>query len=649
MNIDFQNVQGGMRKSFLLLIIFLVALPAAAEWTRASVFGADVRSLVIAPDDPDRMFLGTSHGEVYSTSDGGRSWINPRGSLPFPGYVVDNLLIDSEGRLWMSGWGVWGGGVVAYSEDGAVNWTRRDAGIEEVSIRAVAVSPNDSNLLVAGGLTGVWKSTDRGLNWRKISSRENVESLAIDPRSDDTIFVGTWRQAWRTDDGGKSWKHIAEGMVLDTDVFSIDIDPRNPDDIWLSTCGWVYNSTDRGDKWTRYKEGFENRRIHTTARDVENPGCIYAGSVAGLYRTLDSGKSWERISDDRMVINTLTIHPDRPERIVVGTEGDGVYISYDRGETYERRSEGLYNVRIGSVVVDPDRKGTIYAVVRFAGSSAGIYRSNDGGERWSRLNETPLPEILSLIVRSGSGNRFVAGTERGFFYSSDGSDWFRAEPATLPVRVEKILEYSSERLFAATSDGVFTSRDAGSSWYRLGQPDARILDLVVARHAGSPALFALTGDSLVRFTQQGWKKIEGAPGGVRLLAVGSGESRKFIVAGSRTTRSGQIDHLDRWKDVEISVPQDGAIHSVAGARKLVFFASDGSRHLLMAKSGESFAPTGLSLKPGEITFVAAEPSDPERLYVGTTGQGLLVFDPRKKGAGGQRLVSAGSSEEPGTK
>ncbi|MBW3671388.1 MAG: hypothetical protein KY432_06915 [Acidobacteria bacterium] len=637
-----------MRNSFLLLIVLLGALPATAEWSRAQLFGADVRSLVIAPDDADRMFLGTSHGEVYSTTDGGRSWINPRGSLPFPGYVVDNLLIDETGRLWMSGWGVWGGGVVAYSEDGGITWTRRDSGIEEVSIRAVAVSPNDPDLLVAGGLTGVWKSTDRGLSWRKISSRENVESLAIDPRSDDTIFIGTWRQAWRTDDGGKRWKHIAEGMVLDTDDFSIDIDPKNPDDIWLSTSGCDYNTRDRGENWTRYKEGFENRRIHTTARDVENPGCVYAGSVAGLYRTLDSGKSWARISDDRLVINTISIHPDRPERIVLGTEGDGVYISYDRGETYERRSDGLYNVRIGSVVTDPDRKGTIYAVVRFAGSSAGIYRSTDGGERWSRLNETPLPEILSLVVRSGGGNKFVAGTERGFFYSSDGSQWFRAEPTTLPSRVEKILEYSSERLFAATSDGVFTSRDAGSSWYRLGQPDARVMDLAVARHEGSPALFALTSNTLVRFTQQGWKEIEGAPGGVRLLAVGSGQARKFLVAGSRSTRSGQIDHLDRWKNVEISVPEDGSVHAVEGARKLVFFASDGSRHLLMAENGQPFAPTGLSLKPGEITFVAAERSDPEKLYVGTTGQGLLVFDPRP-GASSQRLVSSGSSEESGTK
>ena len=638
-----------MRKSFLLLILLIVTVPLAAQWNRADLFGADVRSLVIDPADADRMFLGTSHGEVYATTDGAMNWVNPRGSIPFPGYVVDNLVIDADRRLWMSGWGVWGGGVVAYSDDGGKTWVRRDGGIDDVSIRALAISPSDSSFLVAGGLTGVWKSNDGGKRWQKISSRENVESLAIDPRSDDTIYVGTWRQAWRTDDGGKSWKHIAEGMVLDTDVFSIDIDPKNPDDVWLSTCGWVYNSQNRGDQWTRYKDGFENRRIHTTARDVENPSCVYAGSVAGLYRTLDRGKSWTRVSDDRLVINTISIHPDEPDRIVLGTEGDGVYISYDRGETYARRSKGLYNLRIGSVITDPERRGTVYAVVRYTGTSAGIYRSTDQGANWTRMNETPLPEVLSLIVHTAGESRFVAGTEQGFFYSSDGVAWTRAEPTTLPVRVEKILEYNSQRLFAATSDGVFTSRDAGQSWYRLGQPDARILDLTVARHEGSPALYALTATSMVRFTQNGWKKIEGSPGGVRLMAVGSGATAKFLVAGSRDTKTGQIDALDRWKELEVGIPADASVHSVQGGGRLVFFASDGSRHLLMAGSGEPFAPTGLSLEAGDITFVAADRANPERLYVGTSGHGLLVFDPRAGGSLDQRIVSAGSSDDAGTK
>ena len=638
-----------MRKTFLLIISLVLTVSAAAEWSRADLFGADVRSLVIDPKDPDRMFLGTSHGEVYTTDDGGHRWSNPRGSIPFPGYVVDNLIISRDGTLWMSAWGLWGGGVIATSDDGGRTWIRRDAEIREVSIRALAISASDPGFMVAGGLTGVWRTDDGGQHWSKISSQENVESLAIDPRTNDTIFVGTWRQAWRTDDGGDTWKHIAEGMVLDTDVFSIDINPEDPDDIWLSTCGWVYNSKNRGDLWTRYRDGFENRRVHVTARDVENPSCVYAGSVAGLYRTLDSGKSWSRISDDGFVINTLDIHPDRPNRIVIGTEGDGVYISEDRGQTYERRSDGLHNLRIGALATDPVAKDRVYAVVRLAGSSSGIYASSDRGRSWRRLNQTPLPEILSLVVRSGEGPRFVAGSERGFFYSADGQDWTRSEPSTLPIRVEKILLYNDSRLFAATSDGVFTSKDGGISWYRLGEPDSRVLDLTVARYKGSPALFALTNQSLARFTQGGWTKIEGAPGGVRILVVGRGVDQKFLISGSRTTQTGQIDALDRWREVKLGIPEEATIHLVGGTGSLLFFSSDGARHLMMAKSGETFEPTGLSLQAAEVTHVAADPHDSDRLYLGTSGSGLLLFDAASGRAADQRLVSRDPIKSDGTK
>lgn len=605
--------------------------------------------MVIDPADPDRIFLGTSRGEIYTTVNGGLEWSNPRGSVPFPGYVVDELIIDARGRLWMSGWGLWGGGVVAFSEDGGVTWSRRDSGIEGVSIRALAVSAVDPQILVAGGLDGVWRSTDAGKTWTKISSQENVESLAIDPRTSDTIFVGTWRQAWRSEDGGRTWQHIAEGMVLDTDVFDINIDPENPDDIWLSTCGWVYHSKDRGGVWTRFRDGFENRRIHATARDVEHPDRVYAGSVAGLYRSVDGGENWERISDDRLVINTIAIHPSRPDRIVLGTEGDGVYVSTDRGESFERRSRGLHDIRIGTVTTDPRTEGLVYAVLRLAGSASGIYVSRDRGANWERFNQTPLPEILSLEIGTGNGPRFVAGTEQGFFHSLDGVEWVRSEPSTISMRVEKIQRNGRHRLFAATSEGVFTSKDGGVSWYRIGEPDARVRDLGIARHDGETALYALTSESLVRLDSGGWTAIDGSPGGVRFLVVGRGAEQAFVIAGTKATKTGRIDRSDRWIEVESGVPDDASIHVVDGPKTILFFASDGARHLSWARNGEAFEPTGLSLRAADVTRVAADPRSPDRLYVGTTSAGLLVFDPSRDSAQGQRVGSVEPVASTGTK
>src|SRR5215218_1471499 len=92
-------VRKAMRKS-LILLMMLVALPLAAQWRRANLYGADVRALVIDPARPDTLYVGTSGGEVYVSTDAARTWRNPRGGVPFPGYVVDNLVIDRTGRLW---------------------------------------------------------------------------------------------------------------------------------------------------------------------------------------------------------------------------------------------------------------------------------------------------------------------------------------------------------------------------------------------------------------------------------------------------------------------------------------------------------------------------------------------------------------------
>ncbi|MFZ2490931.1 MAG: YCF48-related protein [Thermoanaerobaculia bacterium] len=621
-----------MRKLLISLVVLLLATPLAAQWRRAGLYGADVRALIADPADPNVLYLGTSGGEIYVSRDGAKSWTTPRNGVPFPGFVVDNLLLDGRGRLWAASWGLWGGGVIAVSEDGGRTWRRRDAGLEDFSVRAIAVDANDPNVVLVGGLTGVYRSTDGGEEWKKISEQVNVESLAIDPRDAKRIFVGTWRQGWRSDDGGATWKHVANGMVLDTDMFSITFNEKNPDNMWVATCGWVYSTQDRGDLWTRHRDGFNNRRIHDVKIDPKDEKVVYAGSVAGLYRSEDAGKSWAVISDEGLVINSIVLHPKRPDRIVLAVEGDGVYLSSDRGKTFARSSFGLQNLRITTIVADPLREKRVYASVVFGGAASGIYASDDAGMTWEKKSTTALPEVLTLDIapESGAEPRFIAGTDKGFFWSTDAKNWTQAEPSGFPIRVDRVLRFNRTRLFAATVEGVFTSRDAGRSWYRLGGVDGRAVDIAVGQIGGGKALFALTGKGLTAYDGTRWIDVKNAPPKGRTIAIRTdGQQQSVFIAGSEGVNAGRVDGDGRWKKAEAPDALYASVHaSSRGTDQMLFLASRSQREILVGTGLDAWQELVLPTMHTEVTSVAADPFAPSRYYVGTLGEGVFVFEGR---------------------
>jgi photosystem II stability/assembly factor-like uncharacterized protein len=620
-----------MRKVLYLLAIGIMATTASAQWRRAGLYGADVRALIADPAAPDTLYLGTSGGEVYVSRDGAKSWINPRYGVPFPNYIVDNLVLDREGNLWAACWGLWGGGVIAVSGDGGRTWARRDAGLEDFSVRAIAVDPNDANVVVAGGLTGVYRSFDAGRTWAQISDQTNVESLAIDPRSHDRIFVGTWRQGWRTEDGGQSWKQIADGMVLDTDMFSITIDPKRPDNVWVATCGWVYNSENGGDKWTRYRDGFNNRRIHAVNIDPCDDNTIYAGSVAGLYRTEDKGKSWYAMSDEGLVINSIVLHPQRPERIVLGIEGDGVYVSNDRGQTFQRTSDGLHNLRITTVAPDPFTKDRVYAAVVFGGAASGIYRSDDAGKTWAKASHTALPEVLSLTIatEADADVKFLAGTEKGIFWSNDAEEWTQAEPSSFPIRFDKVVRFNRTRSFAATAEGVFTTRDAGKTWYRLAGAKNRAVDIAIGTLDGNKALYALTAVGLEVFDGTNWSAVTDAPVRGRTLAIRNMSGAELVfIAGAQGVKAGVINATRAWEPADAPDAQFATVHG--GSRtsgQMLFLTSREQREILVGEpiDGEWHQLT-LPSSNTEVASVVPDPFTRDRYYVGTLGDGVFVYE-----------------------
>ncbi len=440
------------------LLVLLAALAAAsrepagalATFRPAPLYGGDVRSLVFDPAEPLRAFAGTSAGHLYRTDDGGESWRNAGVEAPFPGWVVGTLRFDPNRpeRLWAGLWGIWGGGAVAFSDDRGVTWTRRDQGLPPGDqVYALALVPGTADRLFVGTRTGVFASDDAGGNWRCVSAGEpelvHVSSLHVDSTDPRTVVAGTWRRAFRSDDGGATWRGVFEGMVLDTEVFSLTPVPGRPGELWASTCGWVYRGERLGGVWSRTTAGFEERR--TPSFDVLSPERLLAGTVAGLHRSIDGGASFRRVGPKDLAVLAIAHHPSDPDRVLIGTEGAGVWLSKDGGATLAPRLVATVNVRVSALAAAGD---TVFAALAHAGPLSGLYRSPDDGASFEP-QPARLPTVVDLVDH---GAALYAATEAGLFERA-GSEWRRvAELGT--GRVEQ-LAGDGERLYARTRDTVW--------------------------------------------------------------------------------------------------------------------------------------------------------------------------------------------------
>jgi len=439
----------------LLLLTLTVTLPAfAQDWQTLPIWGADVRSLAVHPEDPDVVLAGTSAGLLYLSQNGGKTWRDAGAHLPFPGWVVGALRFDPNrtSRVWVALWGIWGSGQVAFSDDLGKSWVARAAGLPNEPVYTLALVPGREGRLYAGTLSGVWGSEDGGLSWRRLTSdlpeAQKVTSLLVDSTQPETVIAGTWRRAYRSDDGGRTWAGIFEGMVLDSEVFSLTPMPGRPGEIWATTCGWVYQTKNRGAKWERFKDGFEERRTQSFA--ALPGGRMLAGTVAGLHSSDDGGKTWKRVGDPALAVLAIAVHPARPERVLLGTEGSGVWISDDGAATFRPANQGMTNTRVPALAAVGN---DLLLALSHAGPLSGVHVSRDRGRTFDG-EFRPLPGVLDFAVHEG---RLYAATERGL-YERRGVDWHRLKELG-DNRVEQLVE-SGPVLVARTSTALWEQRGA---------------------------------------------------------------------------------------------------------------------------------------------------------------------------------------------
>ena len=492
----------------------------AGQWTALGPDGGDVRSLNFDPSNPDRIYLGTSTGTLFLSSDGGHNWSRLAHLGNDDDSVLDHIVIDPQNpkHIYVSAWSVVNqqAGDVYRSHDGGNNWEALP-GVHGKSVRAMAIAPYDSKVLVIGALDGVFRSKNGGNSWERISpvkqadDLKNVESLALDPKNPDVVYAGTWHLAWKTDDGGASWHRINKGMIDDSDVFSVIVDSTNPTVVYASACSGIYRSDSAGDLFRKLQGiPFSARRTRVLKQDPNNPATVYAGTTEGLWKTLYGGKTWKRVSNPEVVVNDVLVDPRNSNRVLLATDRSGILASDNGAATFTASNRGYTHRYVSSILADQNNPNTILVGVVNDREFGGVFATRDGGQNWQQKSAgLGGRDVFALQQIPNDG--LIAGTNKGIFLLDRNSSQWRpsntivtekvvasaakgktkkgakkatttiATRSTLDARVSDI-QITSKRWLAATSSGLYSSVDQGKTW--TGGPVMGKTDFVAVESNG---------------------------------------------------------------------------------------------------------------------------------------------------------------------
>jgi photosystem II stability/assembly factor-like uncharacterized protein len=485
------------------------------------------------------------------------------------------------------------------------------------SVRALALAPSHPEIVIAGSLEGVFRSTNGGVSWQRISPPghpeiRNVESLAVDPRNPEVIYAGTWHLPWKTTDGGAGWFPIRSGLIDDSDVFVITVASANPQTLYLGACSGIYRSDSAGEQWRKVQGiPFSARRTRAIAQDPQNPAVVYAGTTEGLWKTVNGGDSWRRMTSPALIVNEVVLDPSAPGRLLLATDRAGILESSDGAASFTAANHGFSHRRVRQVLAEEEQ---IAVVTHHDKEHGGIFTSADG-QSWMSWNRSGDHDWHAVLPVRASPLAWLAAADDGLYrYQPERQAWQRTglllRPAPRKVRGRTVytraplrirvtdLAKANSVLFAATNQGVLRSQDGGKSWLALSPPE--------------PV-----------------ERVTAASGGELVIAGG--------LAGLLVSTNGGTSWTTR------PLPEPAPVNAIALAGSGVYVAS-GRGLYYSADFGVRWEPHGHGVPLGPVADVLVDAADPQRVWVASpvTHRVYVTRD------GGRNYEELPSAQLPGT-
>lgn len=310
------------------------------------------------------------------------------------------------------------------SEDNGQTWARigpRRGFAYEASVRCIAMHPKRHEILFAGTERGLYRSEDRGANWKYIDSVLNphyIWAIGIDPVNPDNMFVGsgtpTPAMLFRSKDGGKSWEKRPVDVATECEAVGtprytgIAVDPLEPNHIWagLEVDG-ARHSSDGGETWS-IVDVTGRRDIHNVAVTSGPPKTVFIMANREIYASTDNGETWEARNMQKCLpweyprkenyLRGIAVDPANSRRIFLSfgdfTPGSSGAIAQteDFGKSWRLLPLPVEpNSTMWTFGVNSDDPNTIFVASRYGY----LYRSDDGGASWVKLKRE-LSEIAAV-------------------------------------------------------------------------------------------------------------------------------------------------------------------------------------------------------------------------------------------------------------
>ena len=312
-----------------------------------------------------------------------------------------------------------------------------------------------------------------GLRYRYVgpSRGGRVTAVAGHTSHPSTFYMGaTGGGVWKTDDYGHSWRNVSDGYFGTGSIGAIRVARSNPELVYVAAIGnpfaptperGVYRSRNGGERWELVLFVSDS----TGAVDLEfapdDPSTIYAS----MWRA-------ER----------------KPWTIISGSLEDGIFVSRDGGDSWERATEGLPTGLRGKsdLAVTPADPERVYALFEAPADTGGVYRSDDRGRTWRQVTDfQPIrnrPFYYTNLEAHPTDPDKLWGMAEGHWLSDDGGETWTVQPTPHGDNHDLWINPDDPLVMIQSNDGgANVSIDGGATWStQLNQPTAELYQVDVS-------------------------------------------------------------------------------------------------------------------------------------------------------------------------